>query len=174
MNPFGKLGNKKEPIHYISNPSQKIKNGEVFALSSNGTLTAGQSIASLFKHGDVITDLEDFAVKVSTGLVTIELFENPTVTADGTEVFFISRNRANSNVSKVRCFVNPTVTNNGTLLYTTQIHETSQGVSRNSGGAGISREWILNKNTNYLFKITNNSADIITYSTEGVWSEERA
>ena len=98
--------------------------------------------------------------------VTIELFENATVTpATGTTLVAYNHNRISSNVSAVILKNAPTVTVQGDKIAFSYLPgSTGVGQSRSGGELGTGNEWILKKGTTYIILITNGStaANLIT------------
>jgi hypothetical protein len=97
----------------------------------------------------------------------MEFFENCTVTSVGLTLSSLNFNRAINTTTSHKFYANPTISNDGTTLSSYYI---PSGIGQHVGpgiGEGIpakGAEWILNKSTKYLFKITNLSANTATCS----------
>ena len=94
---------------------------------------------------------------VSEGETDVSLYENTTVSADGTGINSKNRNRHDPVVAEneVPMFHTPTVTGAGTLLE--QVHWGSgRGIGGDQRGA---QEWILKYGQNYMLRITNATAN---------------
>lgn len=120
------------------------------------------------KTGDITSHLMGFFVKTDAAPLTIEFFEEPTVTANGTQVPAIARNRQSSNPCLMQVFANPTITNDGTQLLIGKILGNQQTVA----SSNLDGEWLLKKNTSYTFKITNNSNQTANIGAGFNWIEE--
>ena len=88
------------------------------------------------------------------GDARLQLFEGPTITADGTPVTPVNRNRTSTKVSAVSVFHTPTTSAAGTPLPDKLIAGGSGG---NSAGGQTEpfAEWNLKADEDYLFRITN-------------------
>jgi hypothetical protein len=114
------------------------------------------------------------SISTSGDNVTIEFFEAPTTTADGTALSANNHRRtAPITAATVTLFHTPTVTADGTLLHQTYIGGgTGTGGNRIGGEQGNAQEWVLARSTNYLIKITNGSAAANTIQVNPLWYEE--
>jgi hypothetical protein len=103
--------------------------------------------ASTYPHLRTISTSSD------GGPYTVELFESPTTTANGTAKTAHNNDRNSSNTSGTTVYTGPTVSADGTLLESVLAPST-----RGSAGFDSTEEWILKASTNYLIKITNNTS----------------
>ena len=133
-----------------------VDEGIVYSYCNSGTLGNGASALFLGKVNGTNVHFYDLDVMVSTGTFTIELYEAPTVSANGTIQTAINLNRNSTNTSHLDIYATPTVSANGTLLRATKIFE-SGTAGKNSGSALVKDKWLLKTNTDYLVKITNDS-----------------
>lgn len=78
-------------------------------------------------------------------------YESPTITANGTALSVLNRNRNSSNVDLLAIYQGATVSATGT-----ELEHTRFGSGRGVGG-GVNRtdEWVLKNNTSYLVRVTN-------------------
>ena len=88
-----------------------------------------------------------------TGEATIQFLEAVTVSAEGTAVTALNRNRNSANTPGTTVKKNPTVTDNGTQLIslycgTTGLHINEAQISQNEC------EWILKPDTKYVLALT--------------------
>ena len=113
-------------------------------------------------------------VSSSGDKVTIELFEEPTVTAaTGTPVAAHNHNRLSAVVSGATVLHTPTVTDDGVQISQSFIGGgTGTGQARSGAELGVGNEWVLKRDAQYLVKITNNSAAANTVQVNLVWYEE--
>ncbi len=86
----------------------------------------------------------------------LELFENSNVTVNGTVVIPQNLNFNSNNVSMVQTFDTPTIMATGTLLFERLL---AGGTKKEAISVSVDNdiELILNKNNNYLVRLTNNS-----------------
>ena len=114
------------------------------------------------------------SISTSGDNVTIELYEAPTTTADGTALTRNNHRRTGAIIpATVTLFHTPTVTADGTLLHQTYIGGgVGVGQARQGEEQGNDREWVLSRSTNYLIKITNGSANANTIQVNPMWYEE--
>jgi len=100
-----------------------------------------------------------FDVGVSGG-VQVDLYESPTITADGTAITPFNNDFNRNDVSVLLVFKDPTVTADGTLKTSTRIGASGPGNSDKVGGnLRPGSEYILKQNTNYILKITSDAND---------------
>ena len=145
----------------------KIHQGKGWEVSIEaGSIGAGASFNVLYKINEGRPHLRSYSVTVSDGPVTVRLFEEPTVTANGTEVTPRNRNRAESDINGVQVFTGPTITADGTRLETTFLPALGNKVGGNVDSAY--EEWILNEEY-YLLRITNGSNSSITAVINAFW-----
>lgn len=95
--------------------------------------------------------------------ITIEFFEDTTVTANGTGLDEINHNRTSANVAELATFEDPTVTADGTLLFTFR-SGSATGSAVIGGRVQREDEYVLKQNANYQIKITaiSNNTNITT------------
>jgi hypothetical protein len=102
-----------------------------------------------------------FRVRVVSSLNgLIEIFENPTITDNGTEITIYNNFRSSVNIPDMTAYYDPTVTDDGTRLYVEVMG--SDGTNPNGSGGGIMQsadEFILKQNEEYLVKYTTDSND---------------
>ena len=97
----------------------------------------------------------------STGEANLAHYEATAVSANGTGLAEINRNRNSANVSGAAVYQGPTVTDAGTLLMVAHF-----GSGQNEGGdTRGDNEWVLKPSTNYLLRVTSeaNGNDVSWY-----------
>ncbi len=110
-----------------------------------------------------------FGIAASAG-VTVELYEDPTISGAGTAITIYNNNRlaTNLNTTTATAYYDTTTSADGTLIFTTKVGSAGPGVIQRIGGnTRNAAEWILKQNEDYLIKVT---ADADT--TEVVWNAE--
>jgi hypothetical protein len=143
------------PIEYYH---AKIHNGEMFRINGDFTLASGAYQYMLFKTGSKTVHI--YGEVVSSDLGSFKFYESPTITADGTPLVPLNKNRNSTNTPLSTVYASPTVTANGTLLDSFLLSTT-----KNAGGKDSNEnEWNLKPNTDYLFAIYSgaNNNDFIT------------
>lgn len=114
------------------------------------------------------------SISTSGDNVTIEFFEDPTTTADGTALSALNHRRTLPiTAATMTLFHTPTVTAEGTLLNQTYIGGgVGVGQARQGEEQGNNHEWVLKRSASYLVKITNGSASANTIQINPLWYEE--
>jgi len=160
----GRMVNEEDEIHNIVDDYGPLKvvgiehtavhDGKSFTYAgAANAIPAGASVYFLGRTGDVTAHLFEFFIKSDQAPMTVQFFEGATVTAPGTEQTPLNRNRQLMTPSTMGVFAGSTVSADGTELILARILGDQKTVtSTNLGG-----EWLLKKNTDYVFKITNNS-----------------
>lgn len=88
------------------------------------------------------------------GVAEAELFENPTVTLVGDARTPINRNRRSTNTSNILLYEDPTIGLDNTLLAHMDFGAAGQGMRKLTGEASTRDEFILDRNEDYVIKIT--------------------
>jgi hypothetical protein len=138
----------------IDYPHQKTHEGRYFSggyydssVANNGTLDLlVQSSSTEYSH-------IKFSA-VSSGNATVQLYTGTTVSAAGTGVTMSNHNRASAKAFSGTVTHTPTVTGVGTQINGTGFIAGGPGGGE-GGDFGFSNEFILDKSTNYLFRVTN-------------------
>ena len=159
--------------YIVDELSHAVHEGRAFTVSQEGTVAAGALVNMLGRTGDKDVHFQGFQVSASDGNISVRLYEAPTITADGTPIVIIARNRANSLVPTHTVFAGPTVTTPGTVLEHSHVYSTgSQGSHLSAGQGALSEDWVLKPNTDYLIQITNNGTVDLDFVAKFVWSED--
>ena len=131
----------------------EIHNGNHYVNSGQVTMAAeaSQDILITVPAGKYVHFL--FSVR-STAEARLDFYETPTVSANGTPLTVINRNRRTENTNETTLHSSPTVTETGTLLLVNHF-----GAGQRGGGEGRDdNEWIL-ENTTYLLRLTSEAAN---------------
>lgn len=129
-------------------------------------------------------DLEDYEIHCqfaisSSAQCVVELFENPTVSADGSEITPVNHHRTSTYASRVEVYSDPTVTDDGDRLNVAGIGSTGGSV-KIGGVARNNAEWDLIPGTLYLIRVTVAANDSVVsqnaewyefYETEMTWED---
>ena len=140
---------------------------------SSHLFTDVASSASVYFHiktGSTMNPHGNFTISTEAG-VTVEFYENPTLTADGTGLAENCLNRQDPATPDTTCFHTPTVTTDGTLLEINLIGTSNTGVTDIGDSITDRGYWVLKKNENYLIKITNTDQAAKDIAIAYVWHE---
>ena len=108
---------------------------------------------------------------MSEAKIDYYIYENPTLTNDGTAISTFDMNRVTANAANVLVYHTPTITNVGTMIDNGMIG--TSGFLFDSGGSVSQMEdWILKGNESYLIGANNNDAGAKDFVIQLVWYEE--
>ena len=151
---------------------------EGFAYHASGKATAiadGATLEMLFKvPAGTFPHFHKVRMQYGAGDVEMDAYEGTTVSADGTSITAYNLNRNSSNTPNMTAFHTPTITADGTKIHAQWAPPTASGTGGSQEGVvdvTQGEEWILKPDTNYLFRITNNSGEIISIGYEIMWYE---
>ena len=86
---------------------------------------------------------------------TVEFFENPTITDNGSALTACNNDRNSANTATLLCYYDPTVTDDGTRLNVNVMGTDGTGVAGSSGGnTQREDEFVLKQNEDYIIKVT--------------------
>ena len=140
---------------------------------SSHLFSAVDAAASVYFHikvGSTHNPHGSFTLSTEAG-VTLEFYENPVLSADGTALAENCLNRQTLATSDTSCFYTPTVTADGTLWEIGLVGTSNTGVT-DIGGVKTDRGyWILKRNESYLIKITNTDQAAKDIAIAYIWHE---
>lgn len=145
--------------------------GRTFEITGQVTLLAGAFIKFLGRISDTRTSMNNYFVRVDNGPVSVHIIEAPTVTATGTPITPINRNRNSPNTPDTSIFLTPTVSG-GLEIYSSFVHEVGGGAHIQGGDAEMKGLLVFKDNTDYTFEIDNDGATTIKVSYGILWCEE--
>lgn len=154
-------------IKVIDVANSSVHDGKAYTYTATSSITATSSVYFMGKTGAVTSHLMGFFVKSDASPIKVEFFESPTTTADGTAQQAVARNRQSTATATMQVFAGPTVTASGTLLMADRILGDKQTVSDEH----LDGEWLLKKNTSYIFKITNETNQTVNIVAGFNWIE---
>lgn len=173
----GRMVNEEDEIHNVVDDYGSLKtigiehtsvhDGTAWVYTGESTITAATSVYFLGRTGNLTVHLLDFYIKADSAPILVEFFEAATVTVDGSPQTPVNRNRQITASPTIQVFAGATVTADGTKLFSGKILGTQQTVS----GDDFEGEWLLKKNTDYVFKITNQSVQSANISAGFKWLE---
>lgn len=171
--------NSYDPFHWafttIDAEHRLVHEGLMFSLNDVTTGVANNSsldvlfrvAESSFPHIRVLKWIAEDAD--ASGFV----YEAPTTSDDGTQLTnIVNRNRNSSETANSTLFVGPTVSDVGIELAHFYFPDQG-GLFGQTGvfGDDPGEEWVFKPNTNYLFRLTNQSGSAITVGTQIIWYE---
>jgi hypothetical protein len=133
----------------------KIHQGKGFQFIGDTTLSGTTPAYRLFKTGEQVLHFKYRKVFTEKANTFIELYEAPTVTAEGTQQNGkIAFNREKSQVCDMKVFTGPTIAADGILLDIDPVFGEVGTGQTNSGDTNEDDSWefILKPNTYYLIK----------------------
>jgi len=155
----------QDDVEVISHEHDKVHQGQTFIVSDYGTYNKATYWDILIKAGPVMPHaIADLSVSLG---ILVQVYEEPTTTANGTSYTSFNRNRNSSNTSDTVIYDTPTVTSPGTLIRTLLI----PGANQSGSAGGISTEIILKQSTDYLVRITSQQNSNL-FSWAIIWYEE--
>lgn len=112
-----------------------------------------------FKTSATLRDHLVFSLRaVASGVV--EFFEEPTLTDDGVGLTCQNNDRESTNTASSNVYENPTVSADGTRLLVNVVGSNAgNAASREGGVTSRAREFILKKSTSYIVKFTTDDND---------------
>lgn len=131
--------------------------GATFSCSGNGVVTSLSSKYYHIKTGANVVHLIHYDFVSTLANADVILFENPTITDDGTPMAVHNKNRISGKTPTVQSFIDPTVTGGGEG---TELEHDKMVGGKQSGGATFDEggyEWVLKANSSYLLKYINNA-----------------
>lgn len=108
---------------------------------------------------------------MSEAKIDYYIYENPTLTNDGTALTEFDLNRTTSNASNVDVFHTPTITNVGTMIDNGMIG-TSGFLFDSGGSVSPMEDWIFKASESYLIGANNNDAAAKDIVIQLVWHEQ--
>lgn len=173
----GRMVNDNDVIHNIVDADGMVKvalaantyvhEGKAFNFSFVGSVSTTTYLMG--RTGAKPVHLLGYHVTSATQAMTIEFYEAPTVTVDGTAQSVIPRNRIESETPTLAVYLGPTVTADGLLLAKSKIFASGSGANRVGGDDAISIEWLLKPDTDYVFKLTPGGTTEVT--ADFTWME---
>lgn len=173
---------RSDPIRIVQ-PTD-VDGRVIFSDADHAKIHLGELFTSSYKNPDAspVADNANFDVLIitpadlsvnmtyevtATGAYELAIYEDTTVTDNGTLLSRMNRNRILSHKkAKTLVYHTPTVTNVGLLL----LNEASNGLL-----GGVNRgekEWILKPSTRYLVRLINRAGSAQSMSTIVSWYEE--
>ena len=115
-------------------------------------------------HGNISVEAD--------GKCTIEIYENPTLNNDGTELTENSMNRETITSPATNIYRDPNVSSDGTLLEIGLLGVAGKFIA--AGGVVTDAYWLFKPNEDYLVKVTNNSGGNLDIVIHAQWHEHMA
>ena len=108
---------------------------------------------------------------MSEAKIDYYVYENPTLTNDGTALTEFDLNRVTANASNIDVFHTPTITNVGTMIDNGMIG-TSGFIFDSGGSVSNMEDWIFKPSESYLIGANNNDAAAKDIVIQLIWHEK--
>lgn len=153
-----------DTLHYRTHYGDTYEASNIFnGVADDGTAEMLLQVGSAFPPHII------FNVAVS-GNAEVHLFEGTTFSGAGTSLAALNKNRFSSKTPDTTFTHTPTTTGDGTQLTS---HFVPGGTLLGSGAHnGIEFEWVLNTDTDYLFRVTNVSGLPSSISITAIFYED--
>jgi len=142
-----------ETHHVVINSSHdEIHRGNAFVIFyDTGSITSSSSKTVLINVGS--TGMHIQSTVDATGTFLLDIYEGPTVSANGTAVSVINKNRESARASNATVFHTPTTSADGAHISSSLV----PGGVWTGGASGVARDeqFMLNEDTSYLVRCTN-------------------
>lgn len=174
----GRMINDEDEVHNVIDDYGSVKiigiehtavhDGKSYTYTGAASGIASlQSLYFLGRTGNVTAHLFDFFIQSDQSPMTVQFFESPTVTLAGTAQSAINRNRQVVAPATMAVYAGSVIASDGTELLLARILGTNKTVTSQD----LVGEWLLKKNTDYVFKITNNSNQAANIAAGFNWLE---
>jgi len=160
-------------VRVISNDNSMVHQGKGFSHHKLNSVTTGSTLDYLFiTPTDKDIHFRAWSVKSSDGPISITVYEDTIVSANGVAVALGNNNRQSTITPMITCYTAPTVTSVGNVMMTDFIGVTGGGAHVTVGEAAADdTEWLLKKGAKYLFRITNTSGSTASVVHKFNWFE---
>lgn len=139
----------------IPNDTHLIHNGNGFTHHNRHVVNNNTTFDHLIvTPANVEIHMRQWSFKPGTGPFTIEVYEDTVVSNNGTAEPVGNLNRSSTNIANFQLFHTPTITNVGNLI----LSDYANGDNKIGQDAAGTLEWVLKKNTKYLFRVNNVAA----------------
>lgn len=147
----------------------EIHEGTMFSVCNVTDLTSSGNMTFLLITPNSTNGLIHIVFDVETeSEAEYQLWENSTISNNGTAVTPINRNRSIATTAATKVFYTPTITSLGATLCTKH-----WGSGKGVGGGDRSiEEWVLKANTNYIIRVTNFTVNANHATLEMVWYQQ--
>jgi len=163
-------------VTVISEPHRMNHDGFMQSVTYKRTALADAASQDFLLAVPALTwpHLNKAMIRIGRGDVDILAYEGPTTTAAGTVLTPFNTNRSSSNTPNMVITRDPTVTVVGTLMQHQWLPPTIAGTGGSASGvseAEAGEEWLLAPDTDYLWRITNESGAAVDLAIEILWYE---
>lgn len=146
----------------------EVHQGDMFLMSDVRTIPAGNVLYYHIRDigGATAEDMHTAIKIIADAAVTITIFENPTISNDGTALVAHNKNRDVGGAPGTTFFHTPTITVNGTQIYTGLIPSATNPAMSAGGRTKGTNEWLLDSGDAYLIRIAGAVGDGIGIEIE--------
>lgn len=152
-----------QPHHQLHEGERFVSTHAAATVNTNGTCIVHIKTGANYSH--LVYDV------FGTNVYTIQFYEAPTVTGNGTSVAVLNRNRNSAKVTTTTMLHTPTTTALGTSLEGPLY--IGSGQSKVGGTTRGQNEWLLKPNTSYLVHVTSRG-DANSLTVFADWYDEGA
>ena len=146
-------------VRTISLDNSLVHQGRGFSHHNHHTLATASTLNYLIITPPTIDiHFRAWSVKSDQGPVTIYVFEDTVTSASGTPEPVGNNNRQSNITNQLTMFTTPTITSDGNQMLKDYIGITGGGAHVTVGeSASDDTEWLLKRNTKYMFRVVNTS-----------------
>ncbi len=150
---FEKFTNDDYYIKQVDHNHERVHHGDYFEFHDYiADLDNEATKVYLFKTGD--KEVHATLSAEAIGEVKADIYEEATITADGTEATSINMNRVSTKTTETGIFKDPTVTDNGNLIIARYLLGSTSNPSKIKTDLKQGLERVYKPNTNYLIIFT--------------------
>lgn len=154
-------------IRVVDSSNFTVHMGIAYSYKSSLLLAPAATVYLLGRVGAKVVHMTNYLIRSDNAPIAIGFFEAPTVSVVGTPQVEVSKNRVNIIPATLSIFSGSTITADGALLDQDGI----LGGNKDTGSRETESEWLLKPNTDYVFKLVNNSAQAANIIAGFSWSE---
>ena len=159
-------------IKVVSVDNSLVHDGRVFHHKGYHSVANGANLDHLIVTSNTDVHFRSWQVKSNDGPVYISVYEGATTSANGSAEGVGNTNRQSVITPTTSLYLAPTVTGTGSLLINDFIGTTGGGAHTVVGDpAQAMTEWVLKKNTKYLFRCLNSSGSTTNITVAFSWFE---
>ena len=168
------LGSFTRPSTCIPELNSGVHEGVAFSISDYNASLANNGVVTFSgRTGNKSIHFLNIDITSNVGGWFMELYESPTITVVGTPQTPMNLNFQSANTSDLTVKSGVTASPLGTLKLSKHIHVVGTGSANRIDSSGsLSSGVILKTNTDYLFRLTNQSGAAAPYEMTLEWAEK--
>lgn len=153
----GFINDYDEALITIEHNHYEVHKGLMFTAFESFSSVADEGTAEILIVCSANTQPHINFLIYADGKNELDLYEQPTVTENGTDVSAVNMNRTSNNINKTNIYHTPTITSDGNLLLNLIGPGGSTSKTRIGGELKTMTEFVLKEGYTYLLRITNKS-----------------